>query len=61
MTRKTTKYTQADVARALRAVKNVGGFEVVIEPDGKIICRPSTGSAQEIRIEQVEEERVVPL
>lgn len=61
MSRSPARFTQADVARAARAAKAVGGFEVVVDRDGKIILRPSTGSAQETDFVPVEKRPEVVL
>ncbi|WP_426418181.1 hypothetical protein [Bradyrhizobium genosp. A] len=39
MSRKPAKITQADVARAIRAAKQAGAGDVVIETDGRIVIR----------------------
>lgn len=48
MPRTPAKVTQADIARALRAVRQTGGGLVEICPDGKIVIRPD--EAVEIKI-----------
>lgn len=39
MPRTPAKFTQADIARVLRAARQVGGGAVEIRPDGTIIIR----------------------
>ncbi len=47
MSRTPARFTQADVARALRAIDQTGGDkEVVIEPDGRIRIVPSSSPEQ---------------
>ncbi len=47
MSRTPARFTQADIARALRAVDQTGGGkEVVIEPDGRIRIVPGQSKAQ---------------
>jgi hypothetical protein len=41
MPRRPAIVTQADVARAIRAAKQVGAFSVEIRPDGTIVIRMS--------------------
>lgn len=60
MSRTAARFTQADIARAWRAVKDAGG-EVVVDRDGKIIVRQSTGSAQEKQAIEVEKRPEVVL
>ena len=41
MPRSPARFTQADVARAIRAVEQAGGnMEVILEPDGRIRIVP---------------------
>lgn len=40
MPRTPARVTQADMARALRAAKAVGGVRVEVKPDGTIILAP---------------------
>lgn len=40
MPRTPAKFTQADIARALRAARQAGGGAVEIRPDGTIVIRP---------------------
>jgi hypothetical protein len=47
MSRTPAKFTQADIARALRAVSQCGiDAEVVLEPDGRIRIVPSEEDAK---------------
>jgi hypothetical protein len=44
MSRTPAKFTQADIARALRAVAQCeANMEIVLEPDGRIRLVPATG------------------
>lgn len=61
MSRHPARFTQADVARAARAAKDVGGLEVVVDRNGNIILRPSTGSPQETAPAEVEKRPEVVL
>lgn len=49
MPRAPAKFTQADIARVLRAARQAGGGLVEIRPDGTIIIRPD--EAVEIKLE----------
>lgn len=60
MSRTPARFTQADIARAWRAVKDDGG-EVVVAKDGSIIVRPSTVSTQETASVPVEKRPEVVL
>jgi hypothetical protein len=46
MSRGRARFTQADVARAIRAAQRTGAGEVIIEPDGsiRIVVTPSTAA-----------------
>jgi hypothetical protein len=44
MTRTPARITQADVARAVRAAKQAGAGDVVIETDGRIVIRLVAGT-----------------
>lgn len=46
MSRGRARFTQADVSRALRAVKKAGGGEVIIDPDGTIRIAIGTAAAK---------------
>jgi hypothetical protein len=53
MSRTPARFTQADVARALRAIDQTGGDkEVVIEPDGRIRIVPAAKTSGEDRSEE---------
>lgn len=43
MPRRPAKVTQADISRALRAAKAIGGFAVEIAPDGTVKLVPFQG------------------
>ena len=59
MSRTAARFTQADVARSIRAAKQAGAGSVELRPDGTIvISMDSAGEKKEI---QVEPEREVIL
>lgn len=41
VSRRPARVTQADIARALRAAEQCGGYEVHIDPDGNILFVPA--------------------
>lgn len=47
MSRTPAKFTQADIARTIRAAKQAGGGQVELRPDGTIVVKLS-GEAVEI-------------
>ncbi len=47
MSRTPAKFTQADVARSIRAAKQAGAGAVELRPDGTILINLSTDSAGE--------------
>jgi hypothetical protein len=50
MSRTAAKFTQADVARSLRAAKQAGADSVELRPDGTIVISLS-GEKKEISVE----------
>ena len=48
MSRKAARFTQADAARAIRAAKQTGAGDVLIQPDGIIVIRLSSPSAADV-------------
>jgi len=50
MSRTKAKFTQADVARSIRAAKQAGAVSVELRPDGTIIIS-LTGDKKEISVE----------
>lgn len=47
MSRRAAKHTQADIARAIRAARQAGGgYEVILEPDGRIRVTKTSLSTQ---------------
>lgn len=54
MAKTAAKFTQADAARAIRAIKQAGGgMRVVIERDGRMILEPT---AQEVTQDEATDE-----
>lgn len=49
MPRTPARVTQADMARALRAAKAVGGVRVEVKPDGTIVLAPVEADAPKPR------------
>ncbi len=50
MSRTPAKFTQADVARSIRAAKQAGAGSVELRPDGTILIRLA-GNKKEISVE----------
>lgn len=50
MARTSAKFTQADVARSIRAAKQAGAGSVELRPDGTILIRLA-GNKKEISVE----------
>lgn len=46
MPRTPARFTQADVARALRAARQAGGAGVEVKPDGTIVVKLATEPAE---------------
>jgi hypothetical protein len=61
MSRTPARFTQADVARAIRAAKQAGAGDVTVEPDGSIVIRLSSASSTHAEGKALDEERVIPL
>ena len=56
MSRTRARFTQADVARTIRAAKQAGARAVELRPDGTIcISLDSTGEKPEVRVEPEQE------
>lgn len=45
MSRTPARVTQADIARAIRAAQQTGAGDVLVQPDGSILIRPSPKTA----------------
>jgi pantoate kinase len=58
VSRRPARFTQADVARAIRAAKQAGAGDVVVALDGSIVIRLSPGHTD---TKTVDDERIVPL
>jgi hypothetical protein len=58
MSRRPARFTQADVARAIRAAKQAGAGDVIIATDGSIVIRLAP---EPIDLKPLDDERVVPL
>jgi hypothetical protein len=59
MPRRPAKNTQADIARALRAAKEIGAGNVTLEPDGSIVI--GLAHSRQTDLKALDEDRVVPL
>lgn len=59
MSRRPAKFTQADVARAIRAAKQEGAAAIEVKPDGSIIVQLVTESTKPKK--RVAEQREVVL
>lgn len=61
MSRTVARFTQADVARAVRAAKQAGAGDVVLQRDGTIIVRLSSAKMQPDDEKDLEPDAVVPM
>ena len=61
MSRTPAKFTQADVARTIRAAKQAGAFGVELLPDGTIRVALSPLPSPDIQPTQVEDDREIVL
>lgn len=61
MSRTPARFTQADVARAIRAAKQAGAGEVILRADGTIVIGLSPTSPPTAPDMALDEERVIPL
>jgi hypothetical protein len=59
MSRTPARFTQADVARAIRAAKQAGGGDVIVGPDGSITIKLSPSPTAATK--ELDEDRVIPL
>lgn len=60
MSRTPARVTQADLARAIRAAKQAGAGDVVLQPDGTIVIKLSPADTPATTV-VLDEERVIPL
>jgi hypothetical protein len=58
MSRRPARFTQADVARAIRAAKQAGAGDVIVATDGSIVIRIAP---EPVDVKPLDGERVVPL
>jgi hypothetical protein len=58
MSRRPARFTQADVARAIRAAKQAGAGDVIVATDGSIVIRIAS---EPVDVKPLDGERVVPL
>jgi hypothetical protein len=62
MTMRAARFSQADIARALRAARQVGGGAVVeIAPDGTIRITPPPKPQEEVGAPQVDRKKEIRL
>jgi hypothetical protein len=58
LSRTPARFTQADIARAIRAAKQAGAADIIVRPDGSITIKlfPSSPSAKNL-----DEDTLIPL
>ena len=61
MSRTAARFTQADVARAIRAAKQTGASDVTIAPDGSIVIRFSPTPSSPDNGKAIDENVLIPL
>jgi hypothetical protein len=59
MSRTPARFTQADIARAIRAAQQTGAGDVIVAPDGSIVIRSEKTLTAPRK--ELDEETVVPL
>jgi len=58
MSRTPARFTQADVARAIRAAKQAGAADIIVAPDGSIIIKLSPSPPA---TKALDEDKLIPL